>query len=97
MDKLTIELRLLDNLHFAYEDVLKGEDTSAGSFDALADRLRDKLFNQISKLAFGSLSSHYAHHLLADCTDLRRPRIARALDLIGSVKTCTESQPGKQN
>mmetsp|Transcript_19323 Transcript_19323/g.46682 ORF Transcript_19323/g.46682 Transcript_19323/m.46682 type:complete len:224 (-) Transcript_19323:186-857(-) len=79
---LQVEFGFLEDLDFADEDVLEGEDGLAGLLDLLADRLGDEFPDKVPELHFAGLTGHDLDHLPPDLPNLRRTRIARRLGLI---------------
>lgn len=89
---LTIELWLLNDLDFANEDVLEGEDAFACIFNAFANRFGNELLHKVTELTLRCFGSHDAHHLLADCADLGRPGVAGALDLVRAADSSSTTK-----
>merc|ERR1719341_394786 len=77
-----VELRFLDDLHLADEDVLEREDALRAFLDLLADHLRDELLDEITEPDGARFLGHDVHHALADTTDLRRHGVAISFDLV---------------
>jgi len=80
----TIELRELEDLSLADEDVLQGVDGVAGLFDLFSDGLGDELEDEVPQLDGGRLAGHDVNHLLADGADLGGLGVAGLLHLVGA-------------
>jgi len=79
-----VELRGLDDLDLADEDVLERVDTVAGLLDLLANKLGDELVHKILKLGL-RFAGDDIDHLGTNGADLGRLGIRSLLELVGAT------------
>lgn len=87
-----VNLGGLDDLSLSDVDVVEGVEALGGLLNLPADRLRNKLLDQLLQVATLSLTSHNLNHLGPNLLELGRLSVGGLLDLVGLTLGETNSE-----